>query len=223
MTIRTSAFFAFIAAVSFGALVSPKAAVATDNPLSLYGRGIDFVVKRNGSPIGRHTTRFRKKGGKIHVTSNMKLEVKVLGFTAYSMVYGSRETWNGSGLERLRVNVNDDGEKLKISGGAKGGKFSWSANGKWRATKRDVFPTNHWNSRVVRQNRVLNTLTGKWNKVRIRRAGTESLVCRGRRIKATRYVYSGDLATEAWYDRAGRWVGLRFKAKDGSTIRFYCA
>jgi hypothetical protein len=41
-------------------------------------------------------------------------------------------------------------------------------------------------------------------------------------IKATEFVYDGELKTNAWYDKQGRWVGLQFKARDGSTITYRC-
>ena len=195
---------------------------AMPDPFKLYGGKISFNVERNGKKIGTHVTRFSKRGNATVVRSSMSLDVKVLGFTAYSMRYNSTERWEDKVLARLSVGVDDDGQKTKISGRLKGGKFSWSTNGKWRASKSKVFPTNHWNKNILKSRRVLNTLTGSFNRVRITRAGSETLTCGKRRVRASRYVYSGQLKTESWYDRNGRWVGLRFKAKDGSTLFFKC-
>ncbi len=192
------------------------------DPIALYRGKISFQVERNGSKIGTHETRFSRRGGETVVSSTMKLNVRVLGFSAYKMNYESTERWNNTQLTRLSVKVDDDGEKTKISGRLKGGKFNWSTNGKWRSSKSEIYPTNHWNSNVIRSRRVLNTLTGSFNRVKIRKAGSTVMTCGKRRIRATHYVYSGQLQTEAWYDRAGRWVGLRFKGKDGSTLVFRC-
>jgi len=41
-------------------------------------------------------------------------------------------------------------------------------------------------------------------------------------VFATHYVYSGELDTEVWYDDEGRWVKMRFKGRDGSTIEYVC-
>jgi hypothetical protein len=41
-------------------------------------------------------------------------------------------------------------------------------------------------------------------------------------VTATRYRYSGELETEAWYDDAGRRVKLRFKGRDGTPIAYKC-
>ena len=89
-------------------------------------------------------------------------------------------------------------------------------------TKSPLFPTNHWNAGVLGQTRVLNTLTGKINNVSILSKGIETVSTENGPIKATRYVYSGDLDNEVWYDDLGRWVKMRFKASDGSTINYVC-
>jgi hypothetical protein len=41
-------------------------------------------------------------------------------------------------------------------------------------------------------------------------------------LPATRFTYDGELETTAWYDADGRWVGLAFEARDGSTITYRC-
>ncbi len=211
---------ALLAGVTFWGLAVD--ARAMPDPFKLYGGNISFNVERNGKKIGTHVTRFSRRGSETVVRSTMNLDVKVLGFTAYSMRYNSTERWQDKVLKMLSVGIDDDGAKTKISGRLKGGKFSWSTNGKWRSSKAQVFPTNHWNKDVLSTRRVLNTLTGFHNRVRIKKVGSETLTCGKRRIRANRYVYSGQLQTESWYDRNGRWVGLRFKAKDGSTLFFKC-
>ncbi|MDA0241037.1 MAG: DUF6134 family protein, partial [Proteobacteria bacterium] len=85
-----------------------------------------------------------------------------------------------------------------------------------------LFPTNHWNSAVIRADRVLNTITGEINLVRIVDKGAEEINAEGRKIMARRYAYTGELETELWYDGDGRWVKMRFTGKDGSTIDYEC-
>ena len=34
--------------------------------------------------------------------------------------------------------------------------------------------------------------------------------------------YQGHLHLDAWYDISGRWMGMRFKGRDGSTIEYRC-
>ncbi|MTI16296.1 hypothetical protein E1162_03465 [Rhodobacteraceae bacterium RKSG542] len=184
---------------------------------------ISFSVERNGKAVGTYTTSFRSSGGTLNVDAKMDIRVRLLGVPVYRFTYRADEAWRGNELEALKVSVNDNGKKRSLQGKRNGKTFSWKSGGKNQSVSGAIFPSNHWNAAVLRQGKVLNTLTGNVNSVRIRKAGTETLECRKGSIKATRYVYSGQIRdTESWYDRSGRWVGLRFKAQDGSTIFFRC-
>jgi hypothetical protein len=85
-----------------------------------------------------------------------------------------------------------------------------------------LFPTNHWNSNVLHERRVLNTLTGQINKVRIEARQRERVTTERGEIEATRYAYTGELQTEVWYDDMGRWVKMRFAGRDGTPIDYVC-
>ena len=84
-----------------------------------------------------------------------------------------------------------------------------------------IFTTNHWHADIINQNKVLNTLSGKINQIRIQPEGEEMVKGKCAEISAKRYAYTGDLKdTSVWFDRAGRWVKLQFLARDGSTITY---
>ena len=42
----------------------------------------------------------------------------------------------------------------------------------------------------------------------------------GEATPARRYVLSGDLDLELWYDASDAWVGMRFTVDDGSVISY---
>jgi len=75
---------------------------------------------------------------------------------------------------------------------------------------------------VVKQNQVLNTITGLINEVSIRDNGFEKVSTERGMINATKYTYTGQLETTVWYDQQGRWVKMEFSGKDGSTITYKC-
>lgn len=183
---------------------------------------ISFTVERNGSPIGTYSTRFSGSSNNLSVDVDMRLRARFLGIPVYRFNYSANERWRNGQLQALDVSLDNNGEKRNLEGERAGNRFVWTANGEQRSVNGNIFPSNHWNPQVLRQNRVLNTLTGKVSRVSIRNRGTEQLQCENRTINATRYQYTGQIDTEAWYDQQGRWVGLRFKAQDGSTIFFRC-
>ncbi|MDD7911036.1 MULTISPECIES: DUF6134 family protein [Pseudovibrio] len=204
---------ALIGALFAGAL-SAEALAAPSN--------INFTVERDGKPIGTYTTRFSGSEANLNVSVDMRLRARFLGIPVYRFNYSANERWSNGTLQALEVDLNNNGEKKDLAGKRQGNKFVWTANGENRSVSGNIFPSNHWNPGVLQQRRVLNTLTGKISNVSIRNRGTEQLQCENRTINATRYQYTGQIDTEAWYDSRGRWVGLRFKAQDGSTIFFRC-
>ena len=70
---------------------------------------------------------------------------------------------------------------------------------------------------------VLNTLTGKLNEVRVSDAGLETVTLADGPRQARRFVYSGDLSVESWYDLDGTLGQAALPAKDGSTIEYLCS
>jgi hypothetical protein len=192
------------------------------DPLSLYGPAIDFDVFRKGDKVGFHQVRFEKAGEDLVVFNRFQLEIEFLFFTAYSYVYQSTARWREDILVDLKADV-DDGGNLSSVEAVHNGEHMTVSNADGRQTvDTPLFPTNHWNASVLPQNLVLNTLTGRINNVAIEPRGREEVSTEQGDVTATRYAYTGDLGADVWYDDAGRWVKLRFEARDGSVIDYVC-
>lgn len=191
-------------------------------PISLYGEEIFFDVYREDSKAGFHWVKFTKMGERLGVESNFQLKIDFLFFTAFQYDYQSTATWANGQLHRLNATIDDDGELFSVLAVRKSDLFQLNVPDGVVSVDAPLYPTNHWNPAVVEQVRVLNTLTGKINNVQIKAQNKESVLTENGTIEATRYAYSGDLETEVWYDDAGRWVKMRFKARDGSTINYVC-
>ncbi len=205
-------------------LVWGSQAFAADMSVAdIYGSKIEFDVLRDGAVVGEHITRFEETGDRLVVMSSMKVELKLLFMPVYSFDYKAREVWKRNNLLSLNVTVYDDGESKAFSGEKEGDKFVVTGNGNPYALPAAIYTTNHWNSGVISQEKVLNTLTGKLNQVMIKPQGMETISIRGGDMEAARYDYTGELRdTSVWYDQSGRWVKLEFKAEDGSTISYRC-
>jgi hypothetical protein len=199
----------------------PSAAHAVD-PFALYGPRIEFALSRNGTPVGSHVIRFEDGVQGLNVNSVFDIKINFLFFTAYRYRYESDSLWNRDKLIRLRAVTNDDGAKTTVEAAWRGDRFVIRGPEGEAAVGHGLYPTDHWNPGVLATSRVLNTITGRVNDVRIVPQGTEFIVAEDRTIAATHYRYTGDLENEVWYDDRGRWVKMRFKAKDGSTIDYQC-
>ncbi len=192
------------------------------DPLALYDGEIRFDVLRNGQPAGWHRTTFVENGTALTVNSVFNLEIDFLFFTAFRFRYESETDWRDGALERLEARTDDDGSRNSLKA-VRDGAFYVIKNGQETYnTRGPVYPTDHWNPAVLQQQRVLNTLTGRINQVQITPVDRETVQTEHGPVTATRYAYTGELETEAWYDDAGRWVKMRFAGRDGSTIEYVC-
>ncbi|MGR8946928.1 MAG: DUF6134 family protein [Gammaproteobacteria bacterium] len=187
-----------------------------------YPNEIAFDVLRNGKLVGEHVTRFENNEAELRVESRMTLDIKVLFLTVYEFEYRSKATWCGSGLQSLEASTNRNGEETIVGAVVNGqGVEIFSDAGKYSAPA-EILTTDHWNPAVLERKEVLNTITGRVNKVEIGacQIGTKSVEQAAPGAQC--YEYRGELNTRVWYDKVGRWRGLEFEGDDGSTITYVC-
>jgi len=192
------------------------------DPTALYGAGIDFDVYRGGKKVGYHKVRFDGDGKDLLVLSEFHLKIRVLFLTAFEYLYQAEVRWRDGHLQRLEAAVNDNGTQMSLEAERSGDLVTVNSADGTVNERAPLYPTNHWNASVLPETRVLNTLTGQINDVSIERRGRERVATEAGEISATRYAYTGDLEAEVWYDDVGRWVKLRFSARDGSVIEYAC-
>lgn len=210
------------------AVAAARAAIACPadgrlvDPTALYGDEMLFSVLRNGRPVGEHRVRFARDGGDLVVRVRYTVAIEVLFVTAYRYTYTSESRWRDGCMVGLDASVDDDGERSRITARVDGaGLVIDGPAGVLRADV-GIYPTDHWHPGVLGAEAVLNTLTGRINAVRLVDRGAATVAVNGGERPARHFAYTGDLDTEVWYDGDGRWVRLRFQAKDGSAIESVC-
>ncbi len=203
------------------ALLLSLAAPAAADPVRLYGAEMRYDILRNGDPVGRHLVRFEPRPDGLAVQARSEIRVSFLGFTAYRFDYQSDSLWRDGRLMALRAVTDDDGAVTVVEARADGRHLQVQAPEPLRHPA-PLFPTDHWDARVLSEREVLNTLTGRVNLVSIRPATEESLRTAAGAVPARRFDYSGELELSSWYDAEGRWLGMRFAGRDGSRIDYVC-
>ncbi|PPC77858.1 hypothetical protein C4K68_08085 [Pokkaliibacter plantistimulans] len=210
------------------AAASPAAAMSAQPDWQhLYGKQpLRFTVMRKGQAIGSYTTRFVDDAGGFRVEAQMAIEVKVLLWD-YRYQYQAEEVWqrsrSGDVLDQLQVAVNDDGQPFRLSLQRQGQQLVGHSSDGELAVTLPMLTTQHYNAAVLRQSQVLNTLTGKVNRIKVVALGQQVISAQGQQRQAQHYRYEGELHdTEVWYDDEGRWLRLRFRGKDGTAIEFIC-
>jgi len=205
-------------------VASPSLAAArpVDQIAALYGPEYALTISRNGEPIGQHILTFRQEPQAWQIAAASDMVIKLAIIPVFRFAYRSAETWEKDRLVALTAETNDDGERTVVKVEATGDGLDVSGTaGSWVAP-RDVIATSHWRQPPTGPGVVVNTLTGKRNDVTITDRGEDSIVTGVGTLPARRLTYAGDLDVDTWYDAEGRWLGMRFKGRDGSVIDYAC-
>lgn len=195
---------------------------AAAQPAKAEQRELLYEILRNGSPVGTHRVVLNVDGDAMRAEAHSTITVRLLGIPVYRFEYRSYSRWEDGRMTSLDVVTNDDGTTTRITGRAEGTKFQADGPDGTVSLPAGIFPTDHWNPGVIGAHEILNTISGRLNRVRMVAQGREERPTGQGTESATRYVYSGDLDATVWYDDRGSWVGLRFGARDGSAIEYVC-
>ena len=204
---------------------SPAHAVTAESiNLAMAAPRIDeYDIFRNDQRVGTHTVKRMRSDDELVVVIRTRIRITLIGFELYRFHYEARVDWDESGLLSLSVQVDDDGKQAVMEGKRQDNKFQWKYGQSQASYSMPVYPTNHWNAAVLEHDAVLNTLTGKINKVDITRDSSGSSAQEIGLSSATRYRYEGQLQLTSWYSDEGDWLAMRFIAKDGSVIDYRCS
>lgn len=192
-----------------------KAITAEDAPSGTFV----YQVVRSGSVIGEQRLTFDRRGDKLTVITDAKVDVKLLGVSLYGFDQHAEETWQDGQLVALTSTADDDGTDKKTDLSRSGDKLTGNYNGKQREAPFGIFPSSFWNADSVKQKQVLETSRGKVRQITVTDKGMESVTLPFGQIKAHHYSVDGDMKRELWYDEKGILVAGEMEGKDGSTVR----
>ena len=120
------------------------------------------------------------------------------------------------------ASTNRNGEETVVEALAEGANIEVTTGSDSYPAPAGILTTNHWNPAILERTEVLNTITGRVNKVEIGFCQVGTAIVENAAPNAKCYEYRGELNTRVWYDNVGRWQGLEFEGDDGSTITYVC-
>jgi hypothetical protein len=175
-----------------------------------------FQALLDGSPIGQHSFSLTTSGGQQEMTIGASFDVKLLGITVYRYRHRNVERWDGGCLSSLNSETDDDGSKLSVEARKEAGGLLVTAKQPALTLPGCVMSFAYWNPAMLRQTQLLNSQTGRYEKVRIEALGNETIEAQGRSITAARYRINGtEQPIDLWYTPAGDWVGLASTVSGG--------
>lgn len=162
--------------------------------------------------IGTHTVTFKNNGEDLIVETKTRIKVKVL-FWGYHFEADRKEVWRDGRLIAYEGFTNEDGETFTVVAHADGNKLMIDGPAGRVEAPGTIFPTHPWNPKIVEHDLLMSTKTGELKKVKITAVGEEPIKVGGQYIKARKYLMSGDLRRELWFDKNGICVQVRLKKK----------
>ena len=180
-----------------------------------------FNALLDGKPIGHHHFRLDETDDKRELTSEARFDVKLLFVSVYTYVHDDKETFQGDCLTGIDARTDDNGEDLTVKGSLEPQGFAVS-NGKGKQMLAPCIMTfAYWNPRILEQKQLLNSQTGRYEPVVIEKLGDDSVMVRGRKEPAIKYLLTGEkLEIELWYSKDMEWLGLRSTAEGGRKLLY---
>ena len=170
------------------------------------GQSAEFVVLREGTPIGVHRVEVETSGDEIKVHVSIALDVAFGPIPLYKYRHDSRETWRDGRLTSLDSRTDDDGDVLAVSVRAVAGGLRVEGSAGAFIAPADTVPTSYWNPALTAKRPLLDSQIGRLLDVaRIS-------------IGPGRWRLEGELNLDIAYSPQGRWTGLSFRHKGADFV-----
>ncbi|MFT5487295.1 MAG: hypothetical protein ACI9JL_001032 [Paracoccaceae bacterium] len=198
------------------AIAAPVYAAA---PLPVESGKEEYVVKRNGSPIGTLKINFKRDGNRLVATSDYSIKVKLLAIVLYRYDKRMVETYENERLVAYETDIDDNGTELQVRITRKDNALSIVHPKGTLTAPLGLYPSTYWPPATIEQTQMIDSSDGVLMNVQTAAAGAENVTIDGRTVSAKRYKMSGDAVRDLWYDAGtGAWLKMKFKGSDNSVI-----
>ena len=185
-------------------------------------RALDYVVMRNGVPIGKFAFRFRLDGAKLKVAIDSKIEYRLFFIRVYYHLHQSKEIWNGKRLISMKSVTDDNGEEKNLYVSQNKNNLEISGPKGEMQVGAETPPASFWNVVSLESPKMIGTISGGIEIIKTEFIGDEAIEIRGRSVKTKHYRMTGDIKRDLWFNTEDNLAlaHLRFEARDGSTIEY---
>ena len=218
-SVNTALLYRLVLAIGLCLSFLPPARAATLSPESAQTGTYVYQLTRNGEVVGEQRADFERRGDELRVVTDVKISISMLGLSVYDFTQHIEERWeNGTLMDLTSVSV-DDGNTRNVKLTRKGERLVGTTDDKKRDLPGNLIPTTLWNSAVVEQSSVLETVKGRERTFSVAQKGVEKVKLPVGDVMARHFVFTGDFSREAWYDDSGVLVASQMEGRDGSIIR----
>jgi Domain of unknown function (DUF6134) len=187
-------------------------------------RDLRFRALRHGSPIGEHRVTFQPDGDRLAVETHIDIAVKVLFLTAFRFKHEAEEIWHAGRLVSVKSTTDDNGTLLRVTGNAVEDGFRIvGEDGPFLAAGHLLTSNALWDSRIVRENRLIDVQHGGEIGLVTKPLGDEQVDTPQGPVRASRHqMITPYYAGSVFHDSDGRWVKALLELK-GETIEYALA
>jgi hypothetical protein len=185
----------------------------------------DFEIRVDGKPAGKsRLTIVDKDDGTTRVDASAKVEVKVLGFSAYSYNVTSSETWKAGQVVEMKCSAVEDGKKTDVDAWQAGQELRVRVNGKSSNSMRaDVWTSSYWKLADKKYHNnpiaILDADSGTVNNGQLQYIGTEAIKVGARAVDCYHFSVTGiPVPIELWFDKHHRLVRQEFTESGHKTL-----
>lgn len=187
------------------AALAPATAIAAQPDLA-------FRVLRDGREVGTHRVVFRDQGGVLMVTSTLRIQVRLAGFTVFRFTQDTEEAWRDDRLAALESRSDRNGQPGFCQARGEVAGVRLRGVGGAVLLPPNAAPMTWWRpASLVQGVPLFDVREGRAVAPRIERLAAPA----GQRIRVT----AGE-TSEVLYDAAGTWAGFATTGDDGSTVRY---
>lgn len=210
-------------AVPFGrallalAVLAPFAATARAEPV--VPAPLNFIVEREGTPIGTHRLTFHADGERLVVDIAVNIKVTIAFITVYTHTSRGREVWQDDRLVSFESDTDDNGTALKVRVRAAADGLQVAGKDGSYTAPADMLPGSYWRAETVKRTQFIDTEDGHLVDLVSQPAGRRPVAVGDGMVDTDVYRLSGEMDGELGYTPEGEWTLLRFKTH-GSDILY---
>jgi hypothetical protein len=181
----------------------------------------DFRVFLDDKPIGNHRFVLRAEDSLQTLTSKANFVVKFWMFNAYEYKHQAEEVWRNDCLIKLESKTKDGAKNHRVSAVRDGDKVKIASDNQTKSLPGCIMSFAYWNPKILEQSYLLNSQTGKYEKISWSQLGPESITIQNQPVIAQRYqLKSQALRIDLWYSPTQEWLGLESATKQGRKLRY---
>ncbi len=202
-------------------LLAVAGALLAAGPAAAQSKSWDFRAFLDDSPIGFHRFTLSGEGAAREIKIETRFEVKVLFISAYKYVHDATERWRGNCLEGLNARTDDNGDRSVVEAVGSADGTAVSVGAARETLPACVMSFAYWNPQILRQSRLLNAQTGKYEAVKVAVLGEETITVRGAPVTAKRYRITGPKnPIDLWYSLSDEWLALESTVGGSRRLRY---